>query len=244
MEDLMIHVEKIVRPLRILPKQRGFIREELLNHLTEIYEEELQRHDKSEFALEAALKRFGKADELSGQLYNSLPWYSNVLSYIPMLAPVQSWPLTTWTLIQRAWLTGMLLWIAVGIPWCGILIATGRKSVSNAAATWIILGIFGFFELVMAIGIFGTMHGTYGQIKSIWRTIRFALGGCIGLVFTTALLKYFVNPHLPLSVFAISLLMPLFLIALSALPAFAKLIHHDVERIQRADEWNQLIVDE
>jgi len=38
--------------------------------------------------------------------------------------------------------------------------------------------------------------------------------------------------------------MPLFLIALSGLPGFANLIHHDVKRIQRSGEWNQLILDE
>lgn len=244
MEELMIHVEKVVRPLRIPLKQKGLIREELLNHLTEIYEEELQEHDKSELAMQVALERFGPADIISLHLKESLPKYFMLFSYLPMFAPARSWPLSTWAIIQRAWLTGMLFWLIVGIPWCGVLIVIGRKSIESASALWLILSIFGFMELVMAIGIFGAMHGSYGQCKSIWRTILFAIGGCIGLTVTTALLKLFVNPELSPGIFAISLLMPLAVISISALPGFAKLIHQDVESTKRADEWHQLIIDE
>ncbi|QDT96858.1 hypothetical protein [Gimesia aquarii] len=244
MEELMIHVEKVVRPLRIPLKQKGLIREELLNHLTEIYEEELQEHDKSELAMKVALERFGPAEIISRHLKESLPWYFMLFSYLPMFAPVRLWPLSTWAIIRRAWLTGMLFWLAVGIPWCGVLIATGRKSIESASALWLILSIFGFVELAMAIGIFGAMHGAYGQRKSMWRTILFAIGGCIGLTAAIALLKYFVTPELSPGVFVISLLMPLCIMAISALPGFAKLIHQDVESTKRADEWNQLIVDE
>ena len=54
------------------------MREELLAHLTEIYEEELASTRNPAVALDAAAKRFGDPCELAGELSNALPWMERV----------------------------------------------------------------------------------------------------------------------------------------------------------------------
>jgi ATP-dependent Clp protease ATP-binding subunit ClpC len=66
-------VERAVRPVRASTAWKRKTREELLAHLTTIYDEELsQRHDPVA-AIEAAAGRFGKPAELSRELESALP---------------------------------------------------------------------------------------------------------------------------------------------------------------------------
>jgi hypothetical protein len=57
MKELMVHVEKAVRPLRITQGQRGAIREELLSHLQGIFDEEFARCGDRSAAIDASIKR-------------------------------------------------------------------------------------------------------------------------------------------------------------------------------------------
>jgi hypothetical protein len=65
-------IERAVRPVHAGTKYKRRIREELLGHLTAIYEEELKTRADPEAALEAAAKRFGDPRELSSHLQTSV----------------------------------------------------------------------------------------------------------------------------------------------------------------------------
>lgn len=67
-------VERIVRPLRASTPRKRKMREELLAHLSAIYDQEFVRLHTPEAALKAAAERFGNPDELSEQLQAALPF--------------------------------------------------------------------------------------------------------------------------------------------------------------------------
>lgn len=65
-------VERAVRPLRATERTKLRIRQELLAHLSDIYQEELSKSRSEGDAMEAALKRFGAPAELTAELARSL----------------------------------------------------------------------------------------------------------------------------------------------------------------------------
>lgn len=245
MKDLMIHVEKAVRPLRITQGRRGAIREELLAHLTGIYEEELARHDgNQDAAVAAAIRRFGPASEITEKLRESLPWYSAVLSCIPFFARVRSWPESMWRIAWRGWITGILAWVLVGIPWCGVLIALGRKSVAEALTLWCLLAALGIAMLVPFVGMVGSLFGVYGLSQSKLRTVLFGMVGCASQLAVYLMLQRFVSPSMPLATYAIPFIFTAGTLAAAQTHAFATLIRQDTQRAARVGEWEQLAIDE
>jgi Clp amino terminal domain, pathogenicity island component len=67
-------VERTVRPIHASLAKKRKMREELLAHLTGIYEEELARAVNPTAALRAAAERFGDPATLAGEFNGSLPW--------------------------------------------------------------------------------------------------------------------------------------------------------------------------
>lgn len=72
MKDLMVHVERAVRPIHASPTRKRRMRQELLAHLTALFEEE-RAHSSDEQALAHALGRFGNPAELTRNLQASVP---------------------------------------------------------------------------------------------------------------------------------------------------------------------------
>lgn len=73
-------VERAVRPVRAATARKRKMREELLAHLTAIYEEELTRGHDAPSAMNEAAARFGNPDELARDLQDALP-YSERIGY-------------------------------------------------------------------------------------------------------------------------------------------------------------------
>jgi hypothetical protein len=73
MRELMIHVERAVRPVRAGVLRKLRMRRELLAHLTTIFEEEKARVGDEPAALEAALRRFGDPAALTRELQETVP---------------------------------------------------------------------------------------------------------------------------------------------------------------------------
>jgi len=71
--QLRIIVERAVRPLQISTVRKLRMREELLAHLTCVYDEEAEKPGDEHAALERTERRFGNPDELTRQLHESLP---------------------------------------------------------------------------------------------------------------------------------------------------------------------------
>jgi ClpA/ClpB-like protein len=75
-------VERTVRPVRASATRKRKMREELLAHLTGIYEEELNRSDSPTVALQAAARRFGDPASLTSELNSALPFAERVSHFI------------------------------------------------------------------------------------------------------------------------------------------------------------------
>jgi hypothetical protein len=71
--QLKILVERAVRPVRASASFKRKTREELLAHLSAVFEEEVSRLGEERAALERAGQRFGDPAELTGQLQESVP---------------------------------------------------------------------------------------------------------------------------------------------------------------------------
>jgi hypothetical protein len=79
MKELMVAVERVVRPMRADPRRKMKMRQELLAHLTNAYEEGKARLGNESLALEEAVRRFGNPTELTRELQASVPFFERVL---------------------------------------------------------------------------------------------------------------------------------------------------------------------
>ncbi len=75
-------VEQVVRPLRASVPRKRKLREELLAHLSAIYEEEKSTHRDPAAALKAAAERFGNPDTLAGEFSRDVPLYERIGFYL------------------------------------------------------------------------------------------------------------------------------------------------------------------
>ncbi len=78
MDDVILRelkriVEQAVRPVWATTTRKRRMREELLAHLTAIFDEEAERLGDEQAALEQAKRRFGDPQELTGQLQQAVP---------------------------------------------------------------------------------------------------------------------------------------------------------------------------
>jgi hypothetical protein len=79
MKQLMIHVERAVRPIRGEVSTKCRMREELYAHLTEILEEERERTGDENDAIGRACERFGDPATLRAELQTTVPWLQRIV---------------------------------------------------------------------------------------------------------------------------------------------------------------------
>jgi hypothetical protein len=79
---LMKFVERAVRPVRASTPRKRRMREELLAHLTAIYDQELARIHDSRAALKTAAERFGDPADLARELQSALPAHERVSYFV------------------------------------------------------------------------------------------------------------------------------------------------------------------
>ncbi len=78
MKELMVAVERVVRPMRAEPRRKMKMRQELLAHLTSAYEQARARLGNDDAAREEAVRRFGNPAELTRDLQASVPVYERL----------------------------------------------------------------------------------------------------------------------------------------------------------------------
>jgi hypothetical protein len=78
-------VERIVRPVSASMPRKRKMRDELLAHVTTIYDEEHARLHDSDTALRAAIERFGEPRELTRELQDALPLHERVSYFVEWL---------------------------------------------------------------------------------------------------------------------------------------------------------------
>ena len=68
MNEFMVHVERIVRPIQVIDDRKDRMREELLAHLNAAFEAELVRQPDAEFAKKQAIANLGDPAQLRKEL--------------------------------------------------------------------------------------------------------------------------------------------------------------------------------
>ena len=154
MNERMIYVEKVVRPLRASTRHKNKMREELLAHFHALYEEELERSTDPQSAIQSAIRRFGPQQELSADLSGVVPWYDVVLRFPRSISQLTLWALA-WTAI-------------VEIPFLALLarIFSGRwfdpEMVAVSCLALLVVPVI----VAYGCGFTGAMHGVLGHVKS------------------------------------------------------------------------------
>jgi len=80
MKELMLHVERIVRPVRAFQGRKLRMRRELLSHLNDAMAEELALGLDESAAMEKARKRLGDRETLTQSLQQSVPLVERILT--------------------------------------------------------------------------------------------------------------------------------------------------------------------
>ncbi len=84
LQTMMIHIERIVRPVRAMERTKLQMRLELLEHLQAAWEEERAGGLMEQAAWEAARRRLGVPEELTNELQKSVSWAERLMAPRPL----------------------------------------------------------------------------------------------------------------------------------------------------------------
>jgi ATP-dependent Clp protease ATP-binding subunit ClpC len=176
---LMKIVERAVRPVRASVVRKRQMREELLAHLTAIYEDELSRTNDPTAALSAAAMRFGGSAELASELESALPYYERLSSFFERWVLYRAPESAARYAMRLAGYTLAVLVTILSLVFGGVFLRYG----------WIddlrtLLGVFGaiigltpaaqFVVTLAYIKLRDAMWGAFGSRKSRVRVAAFA----------------------------------------------------------------------
>jgi hypothetical protein len=109
--QLKIIVERAVRPLRASFDRKRKMREELLAHVSAVFEEEHARLGDAATALERTRQRFGPPDELTSQLQSTIPRRDAWKRFIESIEDYRPGETT----LHRALRHGVLIFLLFGL---------------------------------------------------------------------------------------------------------------------------------
>jgi ATP-dependent Clp protease ATP-binding subunit ClpC len=177
--QLMKIVERAVRPVRASVVRKRRMREELLAHLTAIYEEELSRETGPTAALETAAKRFGEPSELAHELNSSLPYYERIDNFVERWVIYRAPESAARYSLRLARYTFALLAGILSLIFAGVLLRYGWT-----ADVRTLLGVFAaiialtppaqFIVTLAYIKLRNAMWGAFGSRKSRVRVVALA----------------------------------------------------------------------
>jgi hypothetical protein len=144
LNKLMVLVERAVRPVRTNFSRKRQMREELLAHVTAIFEEEVEKSGDEGTALERTRQRFGDPREISSELQRSVPVWNRIDGFLQgarlkpgeslahfagktFVAAVVAYLGLTACLVLQAAVTGTLqpfvprLWISLVVAACPVI---------------------------------------------------------------------------------------------------------------------------
>jgi ATP-dependent Clp protease ATP-binding subunit ClpC len=178
-------VERAVRPVRAGTLRKRKMREELLAHLSAIYDQENDRLHDPTAALDAALQRFGAPAELAAELQNALPAYERFNHFVerwllyraPESAAHFSWRMATYTF----WLLVVILSLVAFGVFLGYGWVEGVETTVRVFAAIVLLWPpVQFAAWLVYIKMRDAMWGAFGSRKSLGRVL--ALDLLIGLL--------------------------------------------------------------
>jgi hypothetical protein len=173
MKELMVHVERAVRAVQASPARKRRMRQELLDHLINLVEEEKARGSDEREALARALQRFGDPAGLSRDLQASVPrlerWLSNLIFRGPGESELRYG-------VRIAVLGAAALFVGFNLlPLIGV--AAGEKW-SDARVGLAELGVLAgyvFLSVLLGHGVFRELAGRPGA-ASLLRAAGYGVG--------------------------------------------------------------------
>jgi hypothetical protein len=177
--ELRKQVERIVRPIRASAWRKVRMREELLAHLTSIYEDELS-HQKGDqaLAIAAAVERFGEPGGLRAELQATVPHVERVLCFpLPVVnsrfrrRPGEA----IVNYVKRTAISATVVHALVWLIFVGVIAIIGPRRAHEAQP--------GALRLLIAIYVVSFPLLVYGpillcdQATRAWRRMRDASGG-------------------------------------------------------------------
>jgi hypothetical protein len=184
MEQIRL-VERIVRPVGGGIIFRRKTREELLSHLTGIYQEELARNSDAPAAMEQASRRLGNSADLTRELREGLR-YADRFAWIMerVLVRRAGESVNHWLLRQSMVSFGLMLGLLLIIVFAWFLPYLGYADTWRALRPWIACALatplFHFGLGLIAIKMRDAMYGVFGSPKSAARVIGLMTVAVIG----------------------------------------------------------------
>jgi hypothetical protein len=196
LKDLMIHVERIVRPLHATERRKLQMRRELLGHLQAALEEERAGGAEEGLAWAAAKRRLGEPVQLTRDLQNAVPAVERVMWWrkagAPMLPRRESGRnLQLGILRMRFWQGMAYMFVAQVFIFGGIAAVTYRMGIQNlntlmwafADRTWRLkLGLLITVALVGALVHGGLSIAEASAARQTRRVMRLGLRGAASIV--------------------------------------------------------------
>jgi hypothetical protein len=165
---LKILVERAVRPVRALRRRRMKMREELLAHVSAVFEEEYARCGQEAGALEQTRRRFGEPAQLTSSLQESVPQYERMAAILQAHLCKKPGETSLHFALRHAWLAaaymsgaGLLGFLLVVL----ILLATPGGENRWLALLWLgviipIPGALGAIVVLLWHGMWQALHGS------------------------------------------------------------------------------------
>lgn len=186
-------VERVVRPVLANSARKRRMRDELLAHLSAIYDEELVRSGDPAVAANAAAERFGDPAELTVELQSTVPQHER-LAY-----RFESW--FGWHPPETAvsWMTRVSLQLCVLMLLLGVLVATiVMREIGWSYGVWLAVRPLAAAAIVLPISLFSYgvcyykirnhFFGVFGSQKSwpnvvLWAALLNFTTVASGLIF-------------------------------------------------------------
>jgi hypothetical protein len=167
-------VERIVRPVRASTPRKRKMREELLAHLSAVYDQELVRLHSPEAALKAAAERFGNPVELAEQLQAALPFHERLDHFVERWLAWRAPESVARYAFRQSLITLGILSTVFSLLFIGILLRYGwsddRWTVIRVLASLTLIAPPTQFVFTIAwIKMRDSLWGVFGSPKSIVR---------------------------------------------------------------------------
>jgi ATP-dependent Clp protease ATP-binding subunit ClpC len=178
--ELMKIVERAVRPVPSSTPRKRKMREELLAHLSTIYEEELARRGKVSTAYKEAARRFGAPAELAQEFQASLPIHERISHFMERFVAYRAPESAARYSLRLAWHTFALLAAVLGIVTAGVALRYGWtndvKTLARVLGAIVVLTPPAQFVIGLAyIKLRDAMWGAFGSRKSPGRVLVLAM---------------------------------------------------------------------
>jgi hypothetical protein len=232
---LKILVERAVRPVRASMCRKGKMREELLAHVTAVFEEEVARLGDEQAALARTAQRFGDPAELTGQLQEAVPALERVVERLAgwvSVRPGEATPRRAVRYVLSSAGIALLLLLVM------LLLLRGVVGEWPADALWYtgpVLLVSGYLGFTLCLLESSLRRALATQTRSAWLSFALVVVGSTVVSVSLGFLAYGVSLKNALWVFV-------FTVGFPAVPAW--LLALDFAARQRShDDWASLQID-